>query len=338
MTLFDLLVSACCEADRALLVKQDIPEVSAVLRVLERTVAEHWREAVSEAVEDLEERLLRIPTQPGFRDVEPVATAEDPDEAREEILLALFLALREALGRPLSPPRAATVRSAVRRLARAGAVSQGLVFGDGQQSAQRLLLSGEREVLLLLRGHVQNVEPRTRQAILPYLSNGAARRPATAAELAVFPARRPGEPPRALQELLDDVRRALDARGSFVPAVLDVWAYRQFNLGIFEAGAAAGAVAFEAVNNPPLGPDGRTTPFCRYVHGRIVSIDQARAQVRGFTQAVLEGDVDGMVDAWPLLSSQEARDERRAADRFAAVGFPPYHWLCRTIVRPVFGV
>jgi hypothetical protein len=108
---------------------------------------------------------------------------------------------------------------------------------------------------------------------------------------------------------------------------------RWYNVGSFLALAPVGrAVILVAFNNPPVGPDRRTTPFCRWVHGRVVSVSRARQQVDAYVGAALEGDVEGMLRAWPLLSDEIAHAGSTAGfqARFASLGLGPYHWGCRT--------
>jgi hypothetical protein len=153
-----------------------------------------------------------------------------------------------------------------------------------------------------------------------------------------------------LRALKDDLNNVVgDTNAALTNAIVDAWAYRQNSIGVFLAAQAAGVRVLIARN--PL--DDRTTPFCRWVHGKPVGIEKAARQVARMREAVEARDRDRMVEAWPMLNmSKKAMKEARAdlaQDRapgarisdqeiyrrfFLRVGLPPYHWRCRTTVVP----
>lgn len=121
---------------------------------------------------------------------------------------------------------------------------------------------------------------------------------------------------------------------------LDAWAYRWFNIGIMDDAGARGFRFFRVINNPPLGPDARTTPFCRHVHGKILDLEEVTLHVERYNDAVLRRDHRSMQTIWPLLTGADANDTSEGAgarfDReFRRLGLPPYHPRCRTIVEPI---
>lgn len=161
----------------------------------------------------------------------------------------------------------------------------------------------------------------------------------------------PPEPVKKSPDLVglrEDLDRVLaDPSGALSKAIVDSWGYRIYNIGIFDAADAAGVTALVAIN--PM--DDRTTPFCRWVHGRVIRMDRARRQVREFRAAVAAEDREGVIRAWRFISMSKAGMRRAKADiaqdrapgarirdsevfarYFASVGLPPYHWYCRTRV------
>lgn len=144
------------------------------------------------------------------------------------------------------------------------------------------------------------------------------------------------------QAEVDRLRERLgDRAGHLSDAITDAWAFRLFNIGVLLAAEAAGEVELVAVN--PM--DERTTPFCRWVHGRVIGIRAARDRVEAFAAAVRSGDRLSIISAWPFISqSRRGLDEIRRENGgsltggfrtfFASVGLPPYHWRCRTMAVP----
>ncbi len=171
----------------------------------------------------------------------------------------------------------------------------------------------------------------------------------------------PAEPPRPtatptpldverLRRELEDQRQAEvdrlrerlgDRAGHLSDAITDAWAFRLFNIGVLLAAEAAGEVELVAMN--PM--DERTTPFCRWVHGRVIGVRAARDRVEAFAAAVHGGDRLSIISAWPFISqSRRGLDEIRRENGgslvngfrtfFSRIGLPPYHWRCRTMAVP----
>lgn len=133
---------------------------------------------------------------------------------------------------------------------------------------------------------------------------------------------------RNLREILMKARKAL-------AVMLDLWAYRWNGIGAFEglsAGAETREIRIIAFNNPPNGPDARTTAFCRWVHGKTIEIRRARLQIQAYLGAVEAGDEDAAKAAWPILDSSDARGDGADFEvSFRGLALPPYHFFCRTV-------
>ena len=127
----------------------------------------------------------------------------------------------------------------------------------------------------------------------------------------------------------------LRGRRSVITA-LDLWAYRWHSIGSFEGLVAQSGPdkIIIAVNNPPGGPDARTTPFCRWVHGQVISVTQARRQMQGYLAAIAQRDVTAAKAAWPILNASDASGEGVSFEvSFQRMALPPYHFFCRTVPR-----
>jgi hypothetical protein len=136
--------------------------------------------------------------------------------------------------------------------------------------------------------------------------------------------------------LIENLRQLLLRGRRSVVVALDLWAYRWHSIGAFEGlvnqyGPDANIVAF---NNPPTGPDAKTTPFCRWVHGQVIEVKKARRQIQAFLDAVGARDATAAMEAWPILSSTEASGEGVSFEvSFRRQALPPYHFFCRTVPR-----
>ena len=319
------------------LCKQDIPEVLAVVRIVEPMADAHWREAAGEASRELERQLEALEDQVGTPDVDVLAAATSDSDRRRilsTLTAAFLLTLTTRVAAPFSPARQSAIREASSLLVRRGAASLGLPLDPARPGTQEALAAAERDLQLLLRGRLEQRIQEAEGLLQEFLTSRAARTPATG-RLAPLQA---GTLPN-LEQWRERLRAVLGLTGRpWLPQTVDVWAYRWFNVGSFLAVDArpSGLGALLAVNNPPAGPDPRTTPFCRHVHGRVVSMSRARQQVDRYVQASLQGDVDGVIRSWPLLTDREASKGTAAqfTVRFQQLGLPPYHWRCRTIVQP----
>lgn len=127
------------------------------------------------------------------------------------------------------------------------------------------------------------------------------------------------------------LQRRLTSQEAFDSAS-DIWAYRWFAIG----GVAGTSVREDArtliyFNNPPAGPDGRTTPFCRWVHGRTAPAEDRQSQAAAYVVRILSGK-DGFLRA-PLVGNDETSSREFARHLSDSIGLPPFHHRCRTVVR-----
>jgi len=315
------------------LCKQDVPEVDAAIVVVQSVAEAHWRGAVQAAVAELEAGLDRLEDDLPTPEVDALSRE---DEQRRSLLLSSLVAsflvtLRERASAPLSPARQQVVALAGRRLVQAGSAAQGVPLDRAAPLAQEALTAAERDLGLLMRGRVDQRVEDVRRHLELFLTNRAARTPA------------PASPPSALPGAVtsrdswrEQLQTLLGARtNTWLPQTVETWAFRWYNVGGFLGLTQGGtSVALVAVNNPPIGPDTHTTPFCDYVHGRTISVSRARLQLGRYISAVRDSNIDGMISAWPLLDNKAATKGGPSAFRvrFASLGLPPYHWECRTVV------
>lgn len=276
--------------------KQDIPEVQAVIEILRAEASSTWTGVFEEALIDLDEQLDAI---------DDVA----PDEATDELLLvAVFQTLSNLA-------RRATVRSGIqiasaRRLFDLGArLSGGGAIDFTRPRAAGFLQAANTDLDFWLSRRVQERREDVLSALRDYRLLGDRRALAD-----------------ALRELLGD------EKGLYSLIVTDTWAYRKVNEGaVIAADQEAATVELVASNNPPTGPDARTTPFCRGIHGTALRTEVLMAQIAGYYEAVEQEDADAAKEAWPLLRGEEATlvggatVERVIQDR--GLGLPPYHFF-----------
>lgn len=321
-------IARCCVA------KGDYAEVTAVLTVLTAVLQEHWRTATTAAMRDLDEALGQLEDFEGSPDVRAVALAEDRERALEDIIAALLLVLAQEIGRPLRPSAADAVRTATSRLLSDGARVAGVSLSESGVDYLLVYRSAVADLPLLLRGIFERRQRGVALLLRDFLTRAAARRELSPTETALLP---PTDSllPRTRAEWATALGTLLDRSGrTAVPFVADLWAYRVFNLGGVVGGLQAGATAFEIRNNPPFGPDEKTTSFCRWVHGRLVSAERASTQIRNWRAAVGDGDIEAAAAAWPFVEAN-APVETFAA-QFETVWLPPYHGRCRSKPFPAF--
>ena len=290
---------ACCSIS-----KQDIPQVEGVIDLVLLMLEELWPDIVENLVDIAVGRLGGVP--------EPLDSEED-SEAVEDFVLALVGALELRLGLVLPLEGQEIILAAVERLLLAGGVSIGAAVGLGAATAAGLPQLGLGDLEFSLRGRVQL----RRQEIGDLIGEAL-----TSAEPA--------------GELIGDrLRQLLGIQTKmWLPFVVDQWAYRWFNVGTFEGAQQKGIKALVAFNNPPRGPDGKTTPFCFWVHKRAISIGRVRAQLDVFERAVRNNNIRLAIRAWPLLTTTDG-SPTDFANFFLSSGLPPYHGRCRTVARPV---
>lgn len=318
-------LAVCC------LGKADIPEVAAITAIITPLAEAHWEGVAGDAIAELEAGLLALEDELPTPDIDALARDDRRRGLLRELVAAFLLSLQVGISAPFSPARQEAVRSASRRLALQGARSLGLTLDPSQGPAQAAIAASERDLIVILQGRLSGRLRGVEAHVTEFLTNRAARTLAPAAPLPTLTGAATSR-----QAWRTQLRGLLGLEGApWVPQSVDVWAYRWFNVGAFLGARQAGVSTLIAVNNPPAGPDARTTPFCRFVHGRVISIGRAQLQVDRYVRASLQADGDGMMSAWPLLSSRAARngDAQDFQRSFVSLGLPPYHFFCRTTIR-----
>lgn len=290
----------------AFLVKAGTDPTAAVAQIVQPVAERRWRRASRDALLAL---LAELEAARARDEGKAPAGAGGPAGARLLGLLAAA-ALADFAGRleaPLSPEEQRIVRSASERLLLQGADGLDQPFDTASGAYAEALAAAERDLLQVLIGRLDvvriDVESIVRQGLAGTLA--------------------PAEVEAQLKALLN-------APGTdWISRSVEAWAFRWRNVGSIDAAQQAGILRLRVVNNPPRGPDAKSTPFCRWMHGRTISVAQAAEQTRRYQQAVLAGDTAGARAAWPLLDRARLSREADFPLTEATVGLPPYHFGCR---------
>ena len=300
------------------LCKLDIPEVEAVIRLIAPQLEGHLAAVADEAVERAEQSL-RVRSQ--------VEGSQGLDRFLEDLVITLLslYAIRTSTDLP-----AASVRGIERGtgiLLAQGARSEGLTLD--LNSAAEIRLAAREDLITLLRGHLELRRSELKDVLREFTSHPSLRElggPVPTGAESVLP-----EALTSWRERLRGVLGGKDRR--WIGAVTDLWAYRWWNLGIYYAGKQVGVLAWEAV----AVLDRRTTAFCRWVDGRVVEAAKIERQAALLQRAARERSPEQSVRAWPLLDDPKNGTEKVWETWFSRseVGLPPYHWRCRTTVRPL---
>lgn len=299
--------------------KQDIPEVEAVVEAILPLVERHWKRKINAAVKYLEERLLTYSEALGGESVDVVTGRR----ALDQELIALLAAFEARLGCPLAPAEAEAVESAATTLLTEGALALGLLLPLG---GPRDRLVSQRDLSLLLAGRINEARQQELRGLLRQFLTERSLRDALRQDPRVAPdaaAIRSTSWRRAVRSTLGAYNWS-----TWGPQTVDAWAYRWHNVGRFRGGLAGGVTRWVARN--PM--DDRTTKFCRWVHGKVVSGRRIRSKLTAYYAAVAAGDLERMKQIWPL--TDPGLDLGRFHRVFYNVGLPPYHFRCRTIVVP----
>lgn len=310
----------CCA-----LYKMDVPEVQAVIAILMPAFLAHWRSQMTLAVGQAERLLAEqedfIPTS----GIDGLTEAEDEDRVFLVLLGAFLLGLERAATAPLPDELRALLSRASSGLLDDGASSVGFELSRAQDP---LLLTGAIEELrLVIAGRVLTRRDEIRDVGRDFLTNRRAR---TVRDVAFDSPAELGRA-RSLQEWRESLTSVVgidDTR--WLRNVIDVWAYRWYAVAQFRAGRQAR----QAVARASAVLDANTTPFCRWVDGRIISIARAERQIDRHLEAAAEGDIEAVMSNWPLLPASVAGGAQSGfAGAFRGLGLPPYHFGCRTGVR-----
>lgn len=137
----------------------------------------------------------------------------------------------------------------------------------------------------------------------------------------------------------EDWKRALNEafHESFAQSegIVDTWAYNVRATAALHTAEKFGLRELVAVNNPPTGPDERTTAFCRWVHKKVIRLDGSwRKNLKAYFDAVQDDDPESAQKARPVRAFKKTEGPNAFRQHFAHVGLPGYHPRCRTQALP----
>lgn len=294
-----------------------------VSHLITSLIERRWERHMEKALEELERRLAALQDDTPSEEVDALA-GRSPDRDRTLALLiaAFFLDLRRRAAVVLSATDLEVVHDAAERLLLSGGAGIAGGFDAGTPFGAEVLLAAQRDLPLMLEARVAAREAELRASIEAALSSREVR--LTLGTVGPF---------------REALRAALGLTGqAWIAPTVDAWAFRWRNAGAVAAAAAGRLVELRVFNNPPVGPDGRSTPFCRWLHGRTISVGQARLQVDRYVRSVLAGDWEGARQAWPLLDRAQLEQGGPGDANFLllslSIGLPPYHFFCRDVIVP----
>lgn len=311
-------VAAC-----ALCAKADIPEVEAVIRLLDPSLQAELRQMAEAVYRELLARLDALSDDLGAADVDTLVQAGSRrDEVLAAILASLLLVFEQGYGAFVSGEFRERVEDGVDALFAFAAREVGFPLAGPQ--AELLRQAAVSQLDLMLREAVTNQSQELRDLLETYLTTAGPRAAAA------------GDSGLGRTEFQAALAQIL-VPAALATLTLDAWAYLWQNVAAVEASAAAGFRAFEAIAVGGRTGDGRTTAFCRWVHGRIIPLSRIRPQIEALSRASLEGRGAALRGIWPFLDPEIARhgNELQFETFFRGAGLPPYHFRCRTKARPI---
>lgn len=309
--------------------KQDVPQVEAVIRIVLPVLEDYWRQLEAEIATALVRELQGLDDGRGFPEVDAIGLerADRRDDLLRDLLLALLASLELRTAAPPPEEVMRVVRRAAGRLLARGASA----IGEPLDLARAPLLQpgAEQELVALMRGRIELRRQEIEAHVRLFLTTRAPRT-SVPGSLALTPSGRP----ESFEQWLRELHRLLGRdTSSWLPFAVDHWAYRWYSVGSFIAGRQNGVLAFRA----RAVRDSRTTPFCRWVDGRLIDVARSERQIQRHVALALRGDVQGLIQNWPLLDPKVVRGSNtdQFAREFRRVGLPPYHGRCRTVPVPV---
>ena len=341
----------------------DIPAVESQITTATRLLSSHWDQtataAVDAAIEELE--AARLDREDGLTAAQKAA-----------IVAAVLLLMRSRFDTPMTDREKARARRMSNDLIVAG-VQSGGGFGRLTRSGRAISTLSRRggaelEALGRWRARGEAFERRIAASVEDFVERQEARRKpherkADEKKLRRLlmelreeeNARRVAEGKRPLtsdvkllpppeksdgrvsaedrKEWLADMRATMDLASHSSGPIADAWAYRQYNIGRYISMRAAGIRTFEVFNNPPSGPDDRTTRFCRWAHRKVIKVERVERQLSEMARAVREDDRAIIEQAWPMLRLRKGDTAAGFRQMFIGTGLPPYHWRCRSVVQ-----
>lgn len=313
------VVETCCA-------KQDVPAVQAIIALLLGPLEDFWSQQMQEALDAAVARLRELEDDMPTSQVDGLVLS-DSSRRDEELLLLAFLSVLESAAGQLPASIDILLGRAADDLLRAGARSQGLELDLA--STPTIRSAAREDLRTLILGRINSRTDEIKEHAREFLRSKRARTPARAGDITEAAE---GFRSRNLQEwLARSVSLVGLSTAEWLPAVIDQWAYRWFVVGQFMSGRQQGFTELVAV----AVIDGVTTPFCIWVNGRVLSVSALQSQLDRHVRLSIDGDIDGLMKNWPMLSSQITQSDSRTVLRraFASVGMPPYHFKCRTLLR-----
>lgn len=307
--------------------KQDVPVVEAVIAVLLEPVSTWWEITITAALDAAIADLRALEDDLPTTQVDALALSDNRNRDEALIVAAFLATLERASKAPLPPALQQAVARASEELLNAGASSQGLSIDFAKAPLSRA--GAQADLSTMLSGRITTRIDELKDHAKEFLQSRRARTPARPGDIT---GAAPGFVSQNLQSWLDRSVALSGARTeTWLPATLDQWAYRWFVIGQFHAGDQANREVLRAL----AVIDARTTPFCRWVNGRAISIAGTRNQISRHTRAALAGDIEAVMANWPMLGSDVTQASSPAVFRkgFARVGLPPYHFRCRTLAQ-----
>lgn len=313
---------ACC----ALCAKADIPQVQAVIRLLDPFVQRELRAIAQDVFRELLTRLDALSDDLGAADVDALVLAgEDRDDVLAALLAGLLLVIEQGYGAIVSGEFRERVEDGVDALFAFAASDVGFTLAGPQ--AELLRQAAVQQLDIMLRDAVLNKQVELRGLLETFLTTAPAREAAAGALAGAA-----GDSGLTRDQFEQELASTL-APAAAATASLDAWAYLWSNVAAVEAAYQGGIRAFEAV----AFRDSGTTKFCRWVDRRIIPLSRIRPQIAALTRNSLFGRGEALRAAWPFLDSNTARNgnELQFELFFRKAGLSPYHFGCRTRCRPV---
>lgn len=331
----------CC------VMKQDIPEVEQTIMLILELLRDDWIEQMV-ALDDEVMLFLQRATaslQPRDRGIQleadrilgQLAPGDklSRTELGQQIIDHVMTLIRRRGESALAAGPQRIVEAAGEQLMIDGALAAAGSLSFSYEPVDVLLRPAALEDLRTsLRAHAAMREPQIRALVATYLDDPRVRAETVLTAPGSAPTRPSLKaPPTSLRDFRAQLERALGVETTaWLPQTVDLWAYRWFNIGSYRSMRQAGitTIIAQAVI------DNKTTPFCRWVNGRRINIDQADSQLARHLEAVLAGDEEAMRRNWKLLTSKEVAGQGDSFGKlYQKLGLPPYHFRCRTYPRAV---
>lgn len=287
--------------------------IDQALSILVPLLEDHWNKIAEDALRQLFERVtsLEDSTLSNVPDALVRDRIDDQDEAVQDLVLALVGALRLRLATPPPDTVLRVAERLTRRLALEGARLGSLELELGSPGGAARLLEGSDDLAFAVRARLAPARLRALTEHVRLLVTNRPRRQ--------LPLRR--------RDWMQEARDLLGIpASSWLPIGVEAWAVRWRSIGAVQAAQQSGVRRLVARN--PL--DHRTSTFCRWVHGRVILVEDAQDQLDRYFEAMRADDADAAFSAWPLLQIRSSDGPKEFEAYAEGIGLPPYHPRCRT--------